>query len=54
MLPSHEMAKWKAKRPQRKAPPTPARGVPCAILMFTGLAVLLVVLYLLLKNLTLS
>ena len=43
------MAKFKPIRPKKKTTPQVQGGLPCVILLFVGIAVLFVVMYLVLK-----
>lgn len=44
------MAKIKPIRPKSKSSPAPRGGLPCIILLFSGLVLLLLFMYFVLKN----
>jgi hypothetical protein len=44
------MAKFKPARPKSKSSSVPRGGLPCVILVFSGLALLLLILFFVIKN----
>jgi len=44
------MAKFKPVRPKKEKTPHVQGGLPCVILLFIGIAILFLVMYLVLKN----